>query len=116
MKTCRVHSLGVATIMLLVIIGCTTAPITGRRQLNFIGAGQEMQLGISEFEKMKQTTPVSRDPAVNELVQKVGRKIAAAASGDIPEAQWEFVVFEDKQPNAFCLPGGKVGVYTGILP
>jgi metalloendopeptidase OMA1, mitochondrial len=101
---------------LLVLVACTTAPITGRRQLNFIGAGQEIQLGITEFEKLKQSTPVSRDPAVNDLVQRVGRKIAAAAGGDLPEAQWEFVVFEDKQPNAFCLPGGKVGVYTGILP
>jgi metalloendopeptidase OMA1, mitochondrial len=108
--------LGVSSILLLVLIACTTAPITGRRQLNFIGAGQEMQLGITEFEKLKQSTPISRDPAANELVQKVGRKIAAAAAGDLPNAQWEFVVFEDKQANAFCLPGGKVGVYTGILP
>jgi len=99
-----------------VLVGCTTAPITGRRQLNFIGVGQEMQLGVSEFQKLKQTTPISRDPAANEMVQRVGRKIAAAAGADLPEAQWEFVVFEDKQPNAFCLPGGKVGVFTGILP
>ncbi len=116
MKIQRVHSLGVATIVLVTLVACTTAPITGRRQLNFIGASQEMQLGISEFEKMKQTTPVSRDPAANELVQRVGRKIAAAAAGDLPEAQWEFVVFQEEQPNAFCLPGGKVGVHTGILP
>lgn len=102
--------------LLLLLIACTTAPITGRRQLNFIGAGQEMQLGISEFEKMKQSVPISRDPAANALVQKVGRRIAAVASEHLPEAQWEFVVFESEQPNAFCLPGGKVGVYTGILP
>jgi metalloendopeptidase OMA1, mitochondrial len=108
--------LGSSLIVLLVLAACATAPITGRRQLNFIGAGQEMQLGISEFEKMKETTPVSRDPAANELVQRVGKKIAAAAGGDLPNAQWEFVVFDDPQANAFCLPGGKVGVYKGILP
>ena len=116
MKTCRVYSWGIATIVFLVLAACTTAPITGRRQLNFIGAGQEMQLGVSEFEKLKRSTPISRDPAANELVQRVGRKIAAAANQDLPGAQWEFVVFDDDQANAFCLPGGKVGVFKGILP
>jgi predicted Zn-dependent protease len=57
---------------------------------------------------------IDKDPAVNALVQKVGKKIAAVAP--LPNAQWEFVVFDSKEANAFCLPGGKVGVYTGILP
>lgn len=92
-----------------------TAPVTGRRQLSLIGEGQEMQLGISAFEKMKQETPISRDPAMNELVQRVGRRIAAASGNDLPGAQWEFVVFDSRDANAFCLPGGKVGVYTGIM-
>lgn len=112
----RVYSLGVSSVMLLILAACATAPITGRRQLNFIGEGQLMQLGITEFEKMKQETPVSRDPQLNELVQRVGRKIAAAANEDLPGAQWEFVVFDSDQANAFCLPGGKVGVFKGILP
>src|SRR4029450_8973466 len=76
--------------------------------------GEEMQLGLTAFEKMKKETPISKDPAVNALVQSVGKRIAAVA--DLPNAQWEFVVFESKEANAFCLPGGKVGVYTGILP
>src|SRR5438093_12261717 len=63
---------------------------------------------------MKQGVPISKDPAANALVQKVGQRIAAVAP--LPNAQWEFVVFESKEANAFCLPGGKVGVYTGILP
>jgi len=96
--------------------GCSTAPITGRHQLSLVGAGQETQLGISEFDKLKESTPISHDPAANELVQKVGRRIATAAAKDLPDAQWEFVVFDSKEANAFCLPGGKVGVYTGILP
>ncbi|MGV3772637.1 MAG: M48 family metallopeptidase [Verrucomicrobiales bacterium] len=102
--------------ILLVIIGCTTAPITGRRQLSLISAGEEMQLGLSEFEKMKKDTPISRDPALNEMVQRVGKRVAAASGDHLPNAQWEFVVFESKEANAFCLPGGKVGVYTGLLP
>ncbi|MGZ8940661.1 MAG: M48 family metallopeptidase [Limisphaerales bacterium] len=116
MKIRRVYSLGSAFIILFVLAACATAPITGRRQLNFIGAGQEMQLGITEFEKIKQETPVSRDPQLNELIQRVGKKIAAAANEDLPNAQWEFVVFDSDQANAFCLPGGKVGVFKGILP
>ena len=89
-------------------------PETGRKQLNFIPAGEEMQLGLTSFNQLKQQTPISRDPAANALVQKVGRKIASVAQ--LPNAQWEFVVFESKEANAFCLPGGKVGVYTGLLP
>ena len=94
--------------------GCSTVPETGRRQINFIPQVEEMQLGLSSFEKMKQEAPISKDTAANALVQKVGKRIAAVAP--LPNAQWEFVVFESKEANAFCLPGGKVGVYSGILP
>ena len=52
---------------------------------------------------------MSRDPAANALLQKVGKRIAAAAGNDLKDAQWEFVVFESKEANAFCLPGGKIG-------
>jgi predicted Zn-dependent protease len=100
----------------LIFAGCTTEPITGRKQLSFVGAGQEMQLGVAEFDKLKQSTPINHDPKINEMVKRVGNKIAAAAANDLPNAEWEFVVFESKEANAFCLPGGKVGVYTGILP
>jgi predicted Zn-dependent protease len=81
-----------------------------------MSSSQELQLGQSSFEQLKKTTPISHDPAANALVQKVGKRIAAVASPDMPNAQWEFVVFDSKEANAFCLPGGKVGVYTGILP
>lgn len=96
--------------------GCGTVALTGRSQLNFIPEGQEMQLGLSSFDSLKKSTPISKDRAVNALVQKVGKRIADVTGKDMPNAQWEFVVFESKEANAFCLPGGKVGVYTGILP
>ena len=99
---------------LLLFSGCLTVPETGRRQVMLISSSQEMQLGLSAFQQMKKETPVSRDPAVNAMVQRVGRRIAAVA--ELPGAQWEFVVFDSKQANAFRLPGGKVGIYTGILP
>src|SRR5206468_8149624 len=56
------------------------------------------------------------DPSFNGLVERVARKVAAVAGKDLPGAQWEFVVFDSTEANAFCLPGGKVGVYSGILP
>jgi metalloendopeptidase OMA1, mitochondrial len=101
-------------VLLLGFAGCRVVPETGRRQLNLLSADQEMELGLSAFEQMKGEVPISKDPAANALVQKVGSRISAVA--ELPNAQWEFVVFESDQANAFCLPGGKVGIYTGILP
>lgn len=109
-------SCGALGMLLLLASGCSTVPVTGRTQLNLISPGEEMQLGLSAFDKLKQTTPIDHDPAVNAMVQKVGKRIAAVAGKDMPNAQWEFVVFKSPEANAFCLPGGKVGVYTGILP
>jgi len=100
----------------LICVGCTTVPVTGRHELNFVSAEQETQLGLSSFDQLKKDTPVNRDPAPNALVQRVGQRIAQVAGKDLPNAKWEFVVFGSDEANAFCLPGGKVGVYTGILP
>src|SRR5947207_12155161 len=102
--------------VLLSLVGCTTAQVTGRRELNLVSAGQETQLGLSSFDQLKTNTPISHDPAMNDMVQRVGKRIAQVASKDLPDAQWEFVVFDSPEANAFCLPGGKVGVYKGILP
>ena len=101
----------------LSLTGCSTVPVTGRSQLNLVSESQEMELGLSSFDQLKKDTPINHDPTINEMVQRVGKRIAAiAGQKDMPNAQWEFVVFESKDANAFCLPGGKVGVYTGILP
>jgi metalloendopeptidase OMA1, mitochondrial len=110
------HVCVAALLIAALFSGCSTVPVTGRSQLNLVSSGQEMQLGLSSFDQLKKETPVSKDPAANALVQRVGKRIAAVASKDMPDAQWEFVVFEGKDANAFCLPGGKVGVFTGILP
>ena len=74
------------------------------------------QLALSDFNQLKQQLKINHDPQINAMVQRVGKRIAAVAGKDMPNAQWEFVVFESKEANAFCLPGGKVGVYSGILP
>jgi metalloendopeptidase OMA1, mitochondrial len=109
-----VHKWAVTLITAVLFIGCATVTETGRKQINFIPAGQEMQLGLSSFQQMKKELPISRDPAANALLQKVGKRIASVAT--LPNAQWEFVVFDSPEANAFCLPGGKVGVYKGLLP
>jgi predicted Zn-dependent protease len=96
--------------------GCGTAPVTGRHELRLVPESQELALGLSSFDQLKTNTPISHDPELNAMVQRVGKRIAAVASKDMPNANWEFVVFESKEANAFCLPGGKVGVYTGLLP
>ncbi|MBC8001099.1 MAG: M48 family metallopeptidase [Opitutaceae bacterium] len=114
MKFAFRYSLVLIAVAAIGLTGCMTVPETGRSQLNLISADQEMQLGFSSFEALKKETPISKDAAANALVQKVGKRIAAVAT--LPNAQWEFVVFESKEVNAFCLPGGKVGIYTGILP
>lgn len=75
-----------------------------------------MQLGLTAFEQMKKEVPISNDAKAKSLVERVGARIAQQAKDRMPNAQWEFVVFESKEANAFCLPGGKIGVYTGLLP
>jgi len=115
-KTQIILALGILMPTVMLWTGCSTVPVTGRSQLNLISPSEEMQLGLTSFNQLKKETPISKDAAANELVQKVGKRIAAVATPDMPNAQWEFVVFENKEANAFCLPGGKVGVYTGILP
>ncbi len=96
------------------LISCAVVPETGRSQWLLVSPQEEMQLGLSEFDKLKKSTPISKDAAANAVLQRVGQRIAQVAT--LPDAQWEFVLFDDKNANAFCLPGGKVGVYTGILP
>src|SRR5882672_3903933 len=100
---------------LLFLAGCSTVPVTGRHGLSLVSSEQETQLGLDSFSQLKTNTPISHDAAMNDMVQRVGKHIAAVAGKDLPNAQWEFVLFDSTEANAFCLPGGKVGVYSGIL-
>ena len=105
-----------AAFLLALLTACTTVPQTGRSQFNFIPVATERAMGRSAFTRLKADRALSVDSANVAMLQRVGRRIAAATAADLPEAQWEFVLFEKSQANAFCLPGGKVGVNTGILP
>ncbi len=98
-----------------VLGGCETVPITGRSQLQLVSGAQEVQMGTEAYKDILGKAKVSTDPAQNALVARVGTRIAAATGrSDLP---WEFKVIDDPETvNAFALPGGKVAVYTGILP
>ncbi len=100
--------------LLVLLSACSTVPETGRRQLILLSESEEMQMGFNSFEQMKKDVPISNDRRLNAQLQRVGKRIAAVAP--LPNAQWEFVLFDSPDANAFCLPGGKVGIYTGILP
>ncbi len=95
------------------LTGCVSVPYTGRSQLLMVSQEQELRLGYQAFEQIKYRSRPSRDPRLNEAVQRVGRQIARVA--ERPDFRWEFVVIDDPTANAFCLPGGKVGVYAGLF-
>lgn len=99
----------------LAFAGCYTNPVTGRQSLVLLSQGEELSLGAASFKEIRQKEKVSADPGMNARVTRIGERIAKAVGNDLPDAKWEFVVFDSKELNAFALPGGKVGVYTGLL-
>lgn len=99
----------------LALAGCYTVPETGR-QAFILPMFDDVQMGAQAFADIRAKEKVSNDPALNERAQRVGRRIAQAVGDRMPNAQWEFVVFDAPETiNAFALPGGKVGVYSGLM-
>ena len=95
--------------LLLVISACSTSP-TGRKQFILVSDSQLSQLGAQSFEQLKDERRISTDSTKNNYVQCVSRHITNVVGGT-----WEVVVFDDDSANAFALPGGKIGVHTGLL-
>lgn len=100
---------------LALLAGCYTVPETGRKSLMLVPIGQETHLGEVSFADIKAQRKVSNDPYMTATVTRVGTRIANVVGDALPNAKWEFVVFDDDTPNAFALPGGKVGVHTGLF-
>lgn len=73
------------------------------------------KMSIAAFEQMKQQMPISKDPEFNEMLQTVGERISQQVIWDMPLAEWEFVVFDQNEINAFAMPGGKVGIFVGLF-
>ncbi|ASI92690.1 M48 family metallopeptidase [Vibrio mediterranei] len=97
-----------------VIAACSSSP-TGRNQLILFSDAQMSQLGAQSFEQMKKEQKVSTDKEVNAYVQCVAKTITDHVPPQPEFSEWEVVVFDSDQVNAFALPGGKIGVYTGLL-
>lgn len=98
----------------LFVASCATSP-TGRSQFVLLPESQMASMGASAFKDMKTKTKVSTDPKVNEYVNCIVQPMLKITGPVEGVDQWEVVVFDDKQVNAFALPGGRIGIYTGII-
>lgn len=98
----------------LAACGCRSAPVTGRKQLVVVPEGRELALGKEAFQKTLGESQRSANSSAAAIVRRVGERIAQVAQRS--DYQWEFELIASPEQNAFCLPGGKVAVYEGILP
>jgi predicted Zn-dependent protease len=108
---------GATITLLLATLGfaCSTVPVTGRRSFNIVPDSQAEQLGADAYRQVLGESRLITSGADYDRVVRVGRRIAQIS--DLPNLPWEFALIDDpKTVNAFCLSGGKVAVYTGILP
>ena len=94
--------------------GCKTAPFTQRPQLILIPEGKEIALGATAFQETMTNEQLSSNGPMTDVVRRVGQKIANVAGRD--DYDWQFQLIASPEQNAFCLPGGKVAIYEGILP
>lgn len=102
------------TLIILFISGCTAkAPVTNRSQMILISQSQELALGEQSYKETLEKSKVIQNTKDAYRVKRIGSNIASVVNK--PEYDWEFNLVDNKAKNAFCLPGGKVVVYTGIL-
>lgn len=123
MKTVK-HLSGLFVILLL-LSGCSTVALTGRKQLHLVSDEEVLSLSKQSFNDYMKTAKPSTNAANTAMVVRVGRNIANAVetylkqngrASDVKEFAWEFHLVQDATPNAFCMPGGKIVVNEGILP
>lgn len=107
----RILLLGLAA---LLFCACSATDYTNRSQIMLMSSQEEIALGQQSAKAILKSSKISNNKTQTAMIQRVGKKIANVANR--PDFQWEFYLLEDKQVNAFCLPGGKVFVYTGIMP
>ena len=115
----------IVLLLLGVLASCTTVPVTGRRQLNMVSDPTILSMSLQQYNDFLKTHKLSTDAEQTEKIRQVGRRVQKgveryfAESGMMSELdgyQWEFNLVEGEEVNAFCMPGGKVVVYTGLLP
>lgn len=112
-------------VMLFCLSECSTVPITGRKRINFVSDSQVLPASFTQYTKFLKENKLSKNQQMTAQIKEVGKDISEAvdrfmrANGMTKEAdsyQWEFNLVEDKTVNAWCLPGGKIVFYTGIMP
>jgi hypothetical protein len=110
-RSLRQHGL---LVVVMCVTACATSPL-GRDQLILFPDDQVAQMGITAYQQLKGSTPVSRDAALNQYVSCVAESLTGALPDGSAAQDWEVSVFAEDQINAFALPGGKIGVYRGLL-
>ncbi len=110
----------------LLSVGCATVPMTGRTQLALVPEADMVAAAAQNYDEFLGTVTVSNDPAANALVSRIGQRVATSAekfltdldmASDLRFYDWRFTVVDDDETiNAFCMPGGRIVVYTGIIP
>jgi predicted Zn-dependent protease len=116
---------GYIVFVLSILLSCQPVPITGRSQLHLIPQSQMLALSFESYEEFLSNHPIIKEGANAEMVKRVGRNIQGAVerffqdhrmSDRLKDYKWEYNLIQDSLVNAWAMPGGKVGVYTGILP
>ncbi len=112
-------------VIALIVQSCQRVPVSNRRQLHLLPESTMLSMSLDNYGKFIKEHQVISHTANAKMVQRAGEKIAVATESllrelgyqdRIPEFQWEFNLVEDTSQNAWCMPGGKVVVYTGLLP
>jgi predicted Zn-dependent protease len=111
--------------LIMLFWACGTVPITGRRQLNLINGNELQALSLTQYQQTLRQSQVVSGTTQSEMIKRVGNRIADATEkylqgknqGELVQGfNWEFNLIKDNSINAWCMPGGKVAFYTGILP
>lgn len=117
--------IGTAMATLLLCTNCQKVPITGRKQLSFVPSSEMQSMSYTSYKDFLGTNKISNNQEQTAMVKRVGLRIQQAVekylaqnnlSSRLKGFQWEFNLIEDPTVNAWCMPGGKVVVYTGIMP
>tara|TARA_R110001592_G_scaffold363155_1_gene680762 strand:- start:38437 stop:39243 length:807 start_codon:yes stop_codon:yes gene_type:complete len=113
-----------ATVLVLAIYSCSTVPLTGRRQLSLIPGAQMSSMAVDQYKQVLGQSKIVNGTAQSKMVKDVGARISVAVekylrqkghADMIKEFAWEFNLIEENVANAWCMPGGKVAFYTGIM-
>ena len=114
-----------ATVAVALFYGCQTVPLSGRRQLAIVSNAELLPMSFQSYQGVLDTSRVVRNSGQAEMVQRVGNRLRQAMESymnsngygqRLAGYEWQFSLIESPQVNAWCMPGGKVAFYTGILP